>query len=181
MSAGNATPSDARMMWKPSVNAIWLRAASSCDAAEAAATSGPGINTNRSSIPPWRGASSRRDERPGVSGLADRQVEFVRWNGAVGDQETDEHAGAPCERRVQFDDRKSLHRDDLCERLVKPRPHVVVDAERREDTREALGSRGVIAEAAERKQVLRSLAALLERLGRDLQHGAGYLPSQCQA
>jgi len=27
MIAGNATPSDARMMWNPSVNAIWLRAA----------------------------------------------------------------------------------------------------------------------------------------------------------
>src|SRR3954468_8227366 len=33
MIAGNATPIDARMMWKPSVNAIWLRAGSSCDAA----------------------------------------------------------------------------------------------------------------------------------------------------
>ena len=33
MIAGNATPSDARMMWKPSVNAIWLRAASRFDAA----------------------------------------------------------------------------------------------------------------------------------------------------
>src|SRR3954465_5303177 len=33
MIAGNATPSDARTMWKPSVNAIWLRAASSCEAA----------------------------------------------------------------------------------------------------------------------------------------------------
>src|SRR3954453_20983288 len=32
MIAGNATPSDARMMWKPSVKAIWLRAASSCAA-----------------------------------------------------------------------------------------------------------------------------------------------------
>src|SRR4051794_8594784 len=32
ISAGNATPIDARMMWKPSVNAIWLRAASSCEA-----------------------------------------------------------------------------------------------------------------------------------------------------
>src|SRR5215212_6205198 len=32
MSAGKATPTDARMMWKPSVNAIWLRAASSCEA-----------------------------------------------------------------------------------------------------------------------------------------------------
>src|SRR4051812_1445249 len=31
MIAGNATPSDARMMWNPSVNAIWLRAASSCE------------------------------------------------------------------------------------------------------------------------------------------------------
>ena len=34
MIAGNATPSDARMMWKPSVNAIWLRAAASCEANE---------------------------------------------------------------------------------------------------------------------------------------------------
>src|SRR3954453_14940482 len=41
MIAGNATPSDARMMWKPSVNAIWLRAASSCEAnTETVATSG---------------------------------------------------------------------------------------------------------------------------------------------
>src|SRR3954451_24099791 len=32
MIAGNATPSDARMMWKPSVKAIWLRAASRLDA-----------------------------------------------------------------------------------------------------------------------------------------------------
>src|SRR3954453_17154248 len=31
ISAGNATPTDARMMWKASVNAIWLRAASSCE------------------------------------------------------------------------------------------------------------------------------------------------------
>src|SRR3954452_18022106 len=29
MSAGNATPSEARTIWNPSVNAIWLRAASS--------------------------------------------------------------------------------------------------------------------------------------------------------
>src|SRR3954452_20481829 len=41
MTAGKATPSDARMMWKPSVNAIWLRAASSCEAStETVATSG---------------------------------------------------------------------------------------------------------------------------------------------
>src|SRR4051812_48208113 len=33
MSAGNATPSDASTMWKPSVNAIWLRAGASCEAA----------------------------------------------------------------------------------------------------------------------------------------------------
>ena len=33
MIAGSATPSDARMMWNPSVNAIWLRAASSVVAA----------------------------------------------------------------------------------------------------------------------------------------------------
>src|SRR4051794_33847737 len=33
MIAGRATPSDARMMWKPSVNAIWLRAASRFEAA----------------------------------------------------------------------------------------------------------------------------------------------------
>src|SRR3954451_6504940 len=32
MNAGKATPADARMMWKPSVNGIWLRAASSCEA-----------------------------------------------------------------------------------------------------------------------------------------------------
>src|SRR3954447_24171722 len=32
ISAGRATPSDARTMWKPSVNAIWLRAASRLDA-----------------------------------------------------------------------------------------------------------------------------------------------------
>src|SRR4051794_21816134 len=31
--AGKPTPTDARMMWKPSVNAIWLRAASSWEAA----------------------------------------------------------------------------------------------------------------------------------------------------
>src|SRR6185436_2597685 len=30
--AGKPTPREARMMWKPSVNAIWLRAASSSDA-----------------------------------------------------------------------------------------------------------------------------------------------------
>src|SRR5215213_9821562 len=33
MIAGKATPIDARMMWKPSVKAIWLRAASSVEAA----------------------------------------------------------------------------------------------------------------------------------------------------
>ena len=32
MIAGNATPIDARMMWKPSVNAIWLLAAVSSEA-----------------------------------------------------------------------------------------------------------------------------------------------------
>jgi len=30
--AGNATPTDARMMWNPSVKAIWLRAASRSEA-----------------------------------------------------------------------------------------------------------------------------------------------------
>src|SRR5215207_9211817 len=34
MIAGNATPTDARMMWNPSVNAIWLRAAPRFDAAK---------------------------------------------------------------------------------------------------------------------------------------------------
>ena len=38
MIAGSATPTDARMMWNPSVNAIWLRAASSCEAANGKAS-----------------------------------------------------------------------------------------------------------------------------------------------
>ena len=33
MIAGNATPIDARTMWNPSVNAIWLRAGANCEAA----------------------------------------------------------------------------------------------------------------------------------------------------
>jgi hypothetical protein len=32
MIAGSATPTDARMMWNPSVKAIWLRAQSRFDA-----------------------------------------------------------------------------------------------------------------------------------------------------
>ena len=46
MIAGNATPSDARMMWKPSVNAIWLRAASSC-----AATGRTSVSVTRDNLP----------------------------------------------------------------------------------------------------------------------------------
>src|SRR4051794_30678648 len=38
MIAGNATPTDARMMWKPSVNAIWLRAHSRLDIARVKAS-----------------------------------------------------------------------------------------------------------------------------------------------
>src|SRR3954453_23863544 len=50
MIAGNATPSDARMMWKPSVNAIWLRAASSWEASGmAAVTVPPSAPRNRGS------------------------------------------------------------------------------------------------------------------------------------
>jgi len=36
--AGSATPSDARMMWNPSVNAIWLRAAVRLEARVSVAT-----------------------------------------------------------------------------------------------------------------------------------------------
>src|SRR3954452_10283185 len=41
MMAGKATPRDARMMWKPSVNAIWLRAASRVEASGRACASEP--------------------------------------------------------------------------------------------------------------------------------------------
>src|SRR3954462_4972975 len=60
MSAGNATPSDAITMWKPSVNAIWLRAASSADASGSVEVTIPAA--------PWsaggRRASSEADEAP---------------------------------------------------------------------------------------------------------------------
>src|SRR3954449_3341017 len=63
MIAGNATPSDARMMWKPSVNAIWLRAASTCEAARVRASVGVGATPRR----PGRGrGGGRRRSAPGL-------------------------------------------------------------------------------------------------------------------
>ena len=63
MIAGNATPSDARMMWKPSVNAIWLRAAVSCEANWSALTIGSltrrADSETRSSSQSMRAASER--------------------------------------------------------------------------------------------------------------------------
>jgi hypothetical protein len=52
--AGSATPSDARMIWKPSVNAIWLLAAVSVDASISADAFAAGGRSSRprSSRPP---------------------------------------------------------------------------------------------------------------------------------
>src|SRR3954464_6199667 len=41
MSAGSATPKEARTMWKPSVKAIWLRAASRFEARGSQTAAGP--------------------------------------------------------------------------------------------------------------------------------------------
>src|SRR4051812_30078538 len=44
--AGSATPSDARMMWNPSVNAIWLRAAPRLEARVSVAAAPLGLDPN---------------------------------------------------------------------------------------------------------------------------------------
>src|SRR4051812_11651609 len=70
--AGKATPSDARMMWNPSVNAIWLRAASTVDASGRVSVSRTvpprdGLRSDQPrtgppSPPRVPGSSSERDE-----------------------------------------------------------------------------------------------------------------------
>src|SRR3954454_5360170 len=95
MSAGKATPTDARMMWKPSVNAIWLRAASSC-AASSTMTGGSaprhaslgfcqaGLELLRAGAVDLRdglsdGVSERLVDRDGAPGVVDRDDASRAW------------------------------------------------------------------------------------------------------
>src|SRR3954454_14338447 len=87
MIAGNATPSDARMMWNPSVNAIWLRAASSWEASGRAALMGQPRGPQQSHD--YRRRSSRqamRGPRPCASPGADDSRLLLPRAGGLADE-----------------------------------------------------------------------------------------------
>src|SRR3954453_4519425 len=112
MSAGNATPSDAMMMWKPSVNAIWLRAASAVEAARGSASS-----TGRSDLDgrsPRRGVLGPVDARRAAavehlrSAVAGEVVRRPRHERVDARRHAGHHPRVPPEARREGDDAVQL-------------------------------------------------------------------------
>ena len=89
---------------------------------------------------------------------------------AVGDQQSDQHAGQHRAERGRLEHRRAPHRQDLSQCAFEAFAHLVVKTVREVDGGEARGRRLGVAEAVQHEQVAGARTSVAQIVWRDLNH-----------